>query len=395
MAQRYGPPAGEEEMVQLSALIAWAFAADQQRYAQWLARLGLERQRVLRDGGAVAAGLVNYPMGQFFGGRCVPVWGVGCVAVPPERRGQGLGRQLMTANLREMHAAGVPLSPLYPATQTLYRRLGWELAGTRLVYELDLPALAKMPAAGGWLRRAQSPEDEDIRRLYRTAAQHTDGHLDRCATIWERLQYPPEELPVMGCVAHEDSGRPAGYLLYIQKRDSVMAQKHLVDVKDLVFDSPDAGRQLLGLLTHHRSVADKAQLAAGPADPLLLLTGERVCEPLERNDWMLRIVDVKAALESRGWPSAISAEVSLRIRDEVLPQNDGCFTLRVAGGAAAVRPARSAATALDIRGLAALYSGWLSPYQLRQAGYLRGATGSDPLLRSLFGGAPAWMPDFF
>ena len=123
MSQRYGPPTGEEEVLQLSALIAWAFAADQQSYAGWLLRLGREQQRVLREDGTVIAGLVNYPMGQFFGGRCVPVWGVGCVAVPPERRGQGLGRQLMTANLQEMHATKMPLAPLYPATQTLYHRL--------------------------------------------------------------------------------------------------------------------------------------------------------------------------------------------------------------------------------------------------------------------------------
>ncbi len=88
MTQRYGPPSGEEEMLVLSGIIAWAFAADQQRYAQWLARLGLECQRVLRDQGDIAAGLVNYPMGQYFGGRRVPMWGVGCVSVPPERRGQ-------------------------------------------------------------------------------------------------------------------------------------------------------------------------------------------------------------------------------------------------------------------------------------------------------------------
>jgi predicted acetyltransferase len=50
---------------------------------------------------------------------------------------------------------------------------------------------------------------------------------------------------------------------------------------------------------------------------------------------------------------------------------------------------------IDIRGLAALYSGRVSADQARAMGLLTGPADQDALFAAAFAGASPWMPDFF
>ena len=91
--------------------------------------------------GTPAGGLALYRMGQWFGGRPVPLVGVGAVAIAPEHRGTGTAERLMEGTLRELRAEGIALSGLYPATQRLYRKGGYEQAGGRYHYSMPLARL--------------------------------------------------------------------------------------------------------------------------------------------------------------------------------------------------------------------------------------------------------------
>src|SRR5204863_3657876 len=104
----------------------------------WLNKAGRENVRVLREGREPIACLLLLPMGQFFGGRPVPTVGVAAVGVAPHLRGRGAAARVMSSALREIRAAGTPLSALYPATQVLYRKVGYEQAGGR--FEITIPA---------------------------------------------------------------------------------------------------------------------------------------------------------------------------------------------------------------------------------------------------------------
>jgi GNAT superfamily N-acetyltransferase len=58
-----------------------------------------------------------------------PYWYLGVLATHPDRAGQGLGRAVMAAGLREAAAAGLPayLETTNPANVGLYRRTGWDV----------------------------------------------------------------------------------------------------------------------------------------------------------------------------------------------------------------------------------------------------------------------------
>ena len=92
------------------------------------------------DGGQLVGSALYHDLRQWWHGRPVPMAGVAGVQVAPEYRGQGVGRAVMTALAEHMAERGYPLSVLYPATMTIYRSLGWEIAGH--LHEAVMPARA-------------------------------------------------------------------------------------------------------------------------------------------------------------------------------------------------------------------------------------------------------------
>lgn len=118
----FGPPSGNKEVRDYAAILAHSFAGKPDDMLQWLAQLDEREVRVWRDGRHVTAGIVAYRIGQYFGGRAVPMAGVAGVVVTPHARASGAGSKAMTALLRELHAQGVALSTLYPATQLFGKR---------------------------------------------------------------------------------------------------------------------------------------------------------------------------------------------------------------------------------------------------------------------------------
>ena len=111
--------------------------------------------------------------------------------------------------------------------------------------------------------------------------------------------------------------------------------------------------------------------------------------------WMLRIIDVRRALGERGYAPTHESELHLRVRDDLLPANDGAFVLRVSGGKGEVESGGDGRLQIDVRGLAPLYSGYASAHELISTGYIEGAEADLGLADAVFAGPAPWMADFF
>ena len=83
------------------------------------------------------------------------------------------------------------------------------------------------------------------------------------------------------------------------------------------------------------------------------------------------------------------------VADDVLPSNNGRFVLRVVDGRGRVEKGGQGRLRLHIRDLAALYSGYLSPWELRGAGSLMGEATDLAAAALAFGGPRPWLPDMF
>jgi predicted acetyltransferase len=237
--------------------------------------------------------------------------------------------------------------------------------------------------------------------LYLQQARHTPGALERGKFSWLRAREPRGE-KATGYKAVNARGEIEGYL-YVLQKDAPAGHGTLfnLNVADIQFATPDGGRALLGLLHQHRSVCDTATLFGSPDHPLLALIPERTFTAKHQFHWMLRIVDVREALTARGWNPRLRGEVHLDVQDDVLDANRGRYVLAVESGEAQVRAGGRGDAHLDIRGLAALYTGHLSPHDLmalgllRIAQHVRDARAVMDTLGALFAGARPWLSDMF
>ena len=364
-------------------------------------------------------------MRQWWHGRAVPMAGVAGVKIAPEDRGRGIGRAVMTALVELMAERGYPMAVLYPATMTIYRSLGWEIAGHR--QEARLPARSLFALARADVgAAAQSPGDlrrpgpDDAARVldviggaYALARDCGPVTYDE-ATVRRWLTRPGR---------YADADRYAylasdGFLAYRWQRghDEIV-------VEHLTAASAGTTRALWRVVASNSSVADAVHAQLGPSDPLWWLLPEQDASIADRRSWMLRLLDAPAAIAARGFP-ATDLAVPLRITDDLRPANAGLWQLSVRDGTGCLsevrtgqgdspRPAASfpgsgvappdgvsppggthLPLALGARGLAALYAG--TPVAtLRRAGLASGGSpAADAALDGAFAATPYMLDSF-
>lgn len=389
----FGPPQGEAELAAARDIVGQAFGTNPDDALAWMQKVPPEAAwlRVLREGGSVAATTVLIPMGQWFGGRAVRMGGISGVGVAPARRGQGAATRLMQASLHELRREGFPLSGLYPATQPVYRRVGFEQAGSRFEIRVQVHGLDFHERTLS-LRPVQPSDLPALQDVYRRHAQRQNGWLDRSAYGWFRVAHPRGEL-AYGYLVEGGSG-VEGYL-YLSRRAQPHGFHQELSLTDFVALTPAAGRRLLSFIGDHRSLATEVVWRGGPADPLLFLLREQTYQVKSLYQWMLRLLDVPAALQARGYPAGLSAALHFEVEDDLFPENQGRFVLEVEGGEARVRRGGEGRMRLHVRALAALYTGFLSPEALRLAGVLEADEASLHTAATVFAGPPPAMPDMY
>lgn len=383
-------PADTDEIRAISEILSWAFAFPPSDAESWMRKGGLENFRIVRRGKNPIACLVQIPMGQFFGGRSIPMVGIAGVATAVHARGTGVATDMMRATLRELHRNGIPLSTLYPATRPLYRRVGYEPAGGR--YLLSLPLRALSAADRSLTVTPITPEKEGaVREAYTEFARQEPGHLDRGEYVWGRVKNPRGEKAQGYCVERKE--RVEGYVYLLQKKTEGI---HFdLQVTDMLARTAAAGRRILALLADHGTTGSMVRWYTGPSGIFLQLLQDIGFEIRSSDHWMLRIVDVAQALSARGYPDGLESELHLDIRDDIIDENNGRFVLKVASGTGSVEKGGHGHLRMDIRGLAPLYSGYLTAYSLAASGLLDGASAELAKAAAIFNGAAPWMPDMF
>jgi predicted acetyltransferase len=361
----------------------------------WVDMEGPDTFRLVTRHGQLVGGMTVQRMGQWFGDRSVPCGAVRCVAVRPDARAGGVARFLMAESLLELREQGFPLAALYPATQRLYRSVGYETAGSKVDWLFDLHRLEVRERTLDV--RAGGPADLPLlRELYQRRARGGQGLLDRSDWMWERVTLNGLEAEPRAIWILEGDDGAEGYALTHNAGGWGAPDKMQVVVRDHVALTQAAGLRLLALLGDHRSIVEKAVISGGPALPLMHLMPQPVWTPPHKSGcWMLRIVDVAAALQARGFGPGRAGRLELDVTDDVLPANQGRWVLEVADGQAEVRPGGSGSLRLDVRGLAALYSGFSTARELSSVGLADGPEAQLDLATSLFAGPAPWMPDHF
>jgi predicted acetyltransferase len=350
--------------------------------------------RLLRYEGRVAAGLVAVPVGQWFGGRSVSSWAIRLVGVGLEFRSLGAAPLLMQQMLREAQQQGAALSVLYPATQPLYRSVGYEQAGLNQLLALPVGAARLRDRTLALQRVDQKTAIAAMMPLYTARARRTSGNIDRSEWFWQRVLEPRMLPEVQVFLALGDAG-PEGYMAYAMPASRAASAGYDLMLTDFVAGTAAATRRLMAHLGEHHSLGNVVRWRSTIEAPECLVLSQQRVRVEDSMTWMLRIVDVRKALTQRGYAPHLRGRLTLQVHDETLPDNAGTFSLEVAEGQAHVEPARQADLKLDVRGLAAVYSGHLTPDEVCVAGLGEGDEAARAMAAHLFAGPRCWMSDFF
>ncbi len=376
----------------LARLLSLAFAGPVDGCKDWMALGGHPNLRVLgAPGAAPGACLLRIPMGQYFGGRSVPMLGIAGVAVAPESRGQGLARTLMQRAIAEAAGERTALMGLYASTQTLYRSVGFEQAGSRFRIRVPMSALDVRERAGAIVPIADTT-DPRVHACYRDFARGINGMVDRGHYIWTRIKKNRGNETQGFGVKGEGDTIDAYAFLHQQRHDT---GRHDITLSDLAFRTPAAARRLIGFLADFASMADHLEFFGGSDHPALLFPSQRRFTAALVENWYLRVVDLKAALTGRGYPAGIDGSLSFRYEDPLVPAGNGFWTLRVRAGQATLEPGGNASLQIGPRGMAALYSGFQSAEALALVGLCEGSPEGLAAASGIFVGRAPSMTDFF
>lgn len=386
---KFGTLANPEEAQHLGKILQQCFNFPINNWQTYSSLLGWENYRVIRHRGHVIGGLAIYHMGQWFGGRSLPIAGIAAVGVAPEHRGRGAAAELLTQTLKELHAKGVPLSTLYASTVRLYRKVGYEQAGNACLF--SVPTSSLVPSSLIFAIRPVAPTCQEVfQELYCQRAKGTNGNLDRNKAIWKRILQPSEDVVYAYLVGPED--KPEGYIIFCHQPD---ARGYSLRVIDLVTLTPAAALSVWTFFANHRSLANEIRWIGPTVEPLLTLLPEQTYKIVHLERWLLRVVDVPKALALRGYPTGIETELHLEIWDDLLPENNGRFILTVSEGRGKVTKGGRGELRLDVRGLAPLYTGLFTPYQLQVIGQVEATAVALSSATRLFAGSEPWMSDHF
>ncbi|MCC6621341.1 MAG: GNAT family N-acetyltransferase [Deltaproteobacteria bacterium] len=376
--------AGEDDLQGWASAMVEAFAVPGVDRAMEYARLYSDGDVIVaREGDAVVAGLGLCPASQRWGGRDVPFDGVAAVCTRGESRGRGVATALMTAALSEMRARGRAVSALYPASVALYRKVGYELAGVANRMQLRVAELGTSRSGDRLAVRAVAPTDLVMADIDAGAAT---GNLTGRGPFFEkrRLRDAPR---VFALGAGADPAAVA-----VVGRSPADHGRHDLELK-LVWARDAAGMDaVVDLLRNHGSLARHACWMGAPTDPLVMALACDAWEVERVMPWMLRVVDLAAATEARGFVAGLAGVFEVGVEDRVCPWNHGRWRIEIAGGrgrAERVADAPDGAAARrDARGLARLWAG-----QLADA-----AHASSPELGAIgqaFAGPTPWLQEAF
>lgn len=386
----YGTISDPEDTKKLGAILQQCFNVSPETNQAYFQRVGLENFRHVRQQKEIAGGLAILQMGQWYGGECVPMAGIAAVGIAPEYRGSGAAIELLRQSLKEIFLRGVPISTLYPATQRLYRKAGYEQGGSRCGWEMFTSSMIASERSLPIER--VNPPHEVFHHLYQQQAKVTNGYLARNQFIWEEVFKTPSNADRTYTYLIGKETQPEGYIIFSQLQEDNSSS---IYIHDWVLLTPAAVRRFWTFIADHRSQIEKVRWRHSEVDFLTLMLPEQTAKISYSRRWMMRIVDVSKALEKRGYPQGLEAELHLEISDDLLPENNGKFILSVANGRGEVTTGGKGELRLKINGLSPLYTGLFTPYQLQLTGQLQATETAFSVATQMFAGSSPWMQDFF
>ena len=332
------------------------------------AHFDLARSIAVIEDGQIVGGSHSHLLEMSIPGGTSVVAGVSNVEVQPTHTRRGIMTQMMRHQIDGIHERGEPLAALFATESAIYGRFGYGVGSVHEQWVLE-------KSHNAYARRYDSPgrivfiDAGDIgKELPDVMRRSTEGRpavFQRASHHWERdSRDPVHSGGGQGGVfyaAYVEDGRIDGYVQYRTQRPTVLVNELMAATREA---SAALWRFCFDLDLYERTEAIKRPVD----DPMpWMLADPRRLQRSARDGLWVRVVDVRAALEQRGY--AASDRLTLEVRDDFCDWNQGCFEMEMSPEGASCRPvAGGADLAINVSALASAYLGSATFATLMQAG---------------------------
>ncbi len=334
---------------------------------------------VLASGAIPVATYLSYDKTLNTGRGLQPARMVSMVTVSPTHRRRGLLRTLITEDLADAVAQGVPLAVLTVSEGSIYQRFGFGPAVFQQSLTVDTGprfALRQYDDAGSVELLEPAEAWPTVAATFRRFHERTRGSVERPQFYGTFLsgEFDFEsgpDLKLRTAVHLDADGAPDGYVAY--RPGPRENGTRTVRVTDLVALAPAAYLRLWRFLAD-LDLSDTVEWdRARVDDPLAwALVDPFVVRVTRQSDALwVRVLDVPAALAARPWDR--DGSVVLQV-DDALGHAAGRFRVVTRDGAAEIEPTDADAdVCMDADVLGSLYLGGVRAESLRLAGRLSGS----------------------
>ncbi len=330
--------------------------------------------------GRMASSFATIPFTIRLNGNAAKLGGVSAVGTLPEFRRRGFLRQMMTQAIADMRDRGQSISALWASQASIYQRYGYALATSNVDYTLnprDIQFVQHEPPQGVCRHYDLDAGYPIVRQLYIEFISARMLYLHRSKALWGNniLEPEPTDGPLHIAIYFDTQETPQGYMAYTTRNGRVddAARPQELVIRDLAWMTPDAYLGLWSFVAKHDLVGRVRALHMSPDDPAPIWFQEpRLLHPQRTEGIWLRLIDVHAALQARGYTTAGHLTIKV-VGDDLAEWNNGVFELATDGRSTEVKPSPSTPDIqVDIRTLAALYSGQHGARTLSHWGLLSG-----------------------
>jgi predicted acetyltransferase len=307
-------------------------------------------------------------------------------------RGAGIGKAIVAHLEQKARRRGACLAMLSPFRHGFYRALGYaDVTPMRRLF-VDPRAVPRAwvdAARSAPLRAARASDVPRLVALHQRSARRALGWTDRPESLWTRL-LARERL-------HFTMLDKRGYVAFEVLQREAHARTH-IDVKEMVADSPDTRRLLWGLLGSQAGQVVEIEIEVADDDPIAFaltdIDGARHGDERVEHDFgcivagpMLRMLDVEAALEARGYTHEGDLALSIGGKRLHLRARKGRATL--------LRKKVGDALVTDARTLASIAFGGLAVKDAADLGLAQGKPATLARANALFHTPPFTTLDRF
>jgi predicted acetyltransferase len=325
----------------------------------------------------------------FIRGYKLKFGGIGGVAVPPEFRRKGIAEELVVFALNLMYQQKYPISILYPFQHKFYKKFGWELTGQILKYDIAPSNIVQNENRLN-VRRWTKKDKEKIKNIFLEYSKKGNCSVFRNNKFWDEKIFPKwKEVMV-----YEDKSI-SGYLVYEFYKDNNYTN---LFVKEFICLETNAYSGLLAFLASLGEQINKIEYLTPVDEPVFMNLRNPVAANYDRlffeykslaslgSGFMLRIVNLKEALSYVNHSRDDDFELTFRIEDKIIEENNNPIVLSCKKGKLAISEdqIQGPVIACDINTFSVLYSGLLTATKLRQFGKILCDEASAQICDKLF-----------